>query len=433
MFIAPSAYTLGGVQAWLDYVVEGLQGFGREVVVGLVNGRFHDATSYLSVHPFSDVEKIDNPSGTAEGRIRSIARSVQKISPDIVLSVNIADVYPAIARLRESSPEIRLVMTLHAIQADFMQDASRYRESLDAIICTNQLVRLMLGATGLEARRIRYAPYGASTSPRAGEQRHGRGTPMRIGFVGRFDCAQKRVLDVPAILQCLEKQGFSYAARLAGDGPSQEELRLSLSDPISRGKVSVLGPLSSRQVATRIYEWADVLLLTSSWETGPLVIWEAMSCGVPVVSSAYIGSRAEGSLIDRHNCLMFPVGDHAAAANAIVELQDGRLRAKIVQGGRELHARMYSKQASVKAWHHALEAVMNLPPLPPACAVPIRPAGRLDRMLGVGLAESIRRIAGRSYEHRSAGSEWPHSHSNAPTDEAFLRRAARLEAEHDGY
>ena len=58
MFIASSAYPLGGVQVWLDYIVDGLAEAGHEVIVGLANDRFHDADHYLRVHPFADVVRI---------------------------------------------------------------------------------------------------------------------------------------------------------------------------------------------------------------------------------------------------------------------------------------------------------------------------------------------------------------------------------------
>ena len=423
MFVAPSAYTVGGVQVWLDYIVEGLQANGHHVVVGLVSGRFHDASDYLSKHPFSHVARIENPTGSAEGRIRNLAKAIRNVSPDIVFSVNIPDVYCAVERLRKKLPGIRSVMTLHGIQADFLQDASRYRHSIDGVICTNQLAMRMIESTGLSRRRIKYAPYGVDTERRTREPGKASDSLLRIAYVGRFDQEQKRVLDIPIILQWLENIGVPYAARFAGDGPLRDQLQAALTFPIRNNKVSMLGALSRDEVTRQIYKWADLMLVTSSWETGPIVIWEAMSSGIPVVTTKYVGSGAEASLIDRHNCLMFPIGDHEAAARAIAELQDHQFRSRLIENGQELHARKYTRQASVEAWHCAIDELMKLPPLSPGRCEPVKQAGRLDRVLGVGLAESLRSLTGRSYLHRSPGSEWPHSHHESGDQAAFLELA----------
>lgn len=425
MFIAPSAYVLGGVQVWLDYLVKGLAGIGYNVTIGLVGGQHHDVDKYLAVHPFTNVERIENPTGSPEGRVRSIEQCVRKIAPDMVLSVNIADVYPALARLKQAGQCIKTVMTLHGIQADFLEDAKRYCNVLDGVVCTNRLVESMLWASGVAEHRVQYAPYGVDYDPLVMVQKNSTSYPIRIAYVGRFDQAQKRVLDIPAILK---KLTVPYELRLAGDGPLENQLRTAMAELTEHGNSMFLGVLSPSEVALKIYQWADVLLVTSSWETGPLVIWEAMSHGVPVVTSAYVGSVAEGSLDHEHNCQIFPVGDVSGAAERIMSLKDSALRTKIITNGIKLIAEKYSKEASVTAWALAIENVLKLPSLLPESIPKPEPNGRLDRVLGVGLAESIRRLVRRSYVHRSAGSEWPHSHSSAITNDLFLLQAANAES-----
>ena len=61
LFIAPSAYTLGGIQTWLDYILPGLEKKGWNIKLGLVSGRFHDVGKYLEKHPFHNVVKFKPP------------------------------------------------------------------------------------------------------------------------------------------------------------------------------------------------------------------------------------------------------------------------------------------------------------------------------------------------------------------------------------
>src|SRR4051794_29389363 len=53
--VVPSAFLMGGVQTWLDYLVPGLQVSGWHVTVLLVDGFHSDARRYLHQHPFPAV------------------------------------------------------------------------------------------------------------------------------------------------------------------------------------------------------------------------------------------------------------------------------------------------------------------------------------------------------------------------------------------
>ena len=55
-------------------------------------------------------------------------------------------------------------------------------------------------------------------------------------------------------------------------------------------------------------------------------------------------------------------------------------------------------------------------------------AGRLDRLAGVGTAESIRAALGISFRHASAGGEWPHTAAPGADEPSLLRLAAQLDA-----
>jgi hypothetical protein len=57
----------------------------------------------------------------------------------------------------------------------------------------------------------------------------------------------------------------------------------------------------------------------------------------------------------------------------------------------------------------------------------VAPAGRLDRWLGSGTGELMRRSLGLRFRHRSAGSEWPHTNSAGADDGDLLAAAGRLD------
>ena len=440
--MAPSAYPLGGVQTWLDYLLPGLRQLGWRCTLGLVAGRFHDPDAYLAVHPGSSVVAIASRTGTQEGRIRSLAGCIARLRPDLVASVNVPDCHAAVARARRRGVRVRTVMTMHGLQADYYEDMAATASKLDAVVCTNRLAwALSTEIGGIEPRRAHYAPYGVGLdrgTPRPASQTGG--TPFRVAFVGRLARYQKRVEDLPRIAHELDRLGHLFELVIAGSGPDEGWLRQALAVPLANGKVRFLGSVAADRLADEVYSGADALLITSSWETGPIVAWEAMAAGVPVVTSAYIGSGLEGSLQHGETCLVFPIGAAAAAAACIARLhRSSALRGKLAAGGRKLIEERYSCERSVAQWSAVLSQIAAAPPIT-RVAGPSEPeaasSGRLDRVLGVAWGETMRGALGRRFVAASAGSEWPHSYGTTPLDDPdFWRLAAALDgrgtARHD--
>ena len=92
-FVFPSAYLHGGVQTWLDYIIPGLATIGWSVTAMVTDGDQHDARKYLHIHPFGNFYIVTNPTGSREGRVKSLLYALKTLQPDIVLCVNIIDVY----------------------------------------------------------------------------------------------------------------------------------------------------------------------------------------------------------------------------------------------------------------------------------------------------------------------------------------------------
>ncbi len=103
---------------------------------------------------------------------------------------------------------------------------------------------------------------------------------------------------------------------LIGDGPGLPALRAMLDANGASGAVRFFG--ATTEVAGILRE-ADVLLMTSVAESFCLAAAEAMACGVPVVATR-VGGIAEVLGDDGTAGRLLPVGAHAQAADAVVEL-----------------------------------------------------------------------------------------------------------------
>ncbi|MFQ6540001.1 MULTISPECIES: glycosyltransferase family 4 protein [Aphanothece] len=436
MFVAPSAYQLSGLATWLDYLEPGLAGLGWKVSVGLVQGpRHHLPHSYLERHPHSRWRAIECATGTPEGRARAIERAVAVVQPDVVASVNIPDAIVGTARARRRmAVHPKIAMTLHGIQPDLYADVQRYAAWIDRALCTNRLAcRLVRQRAGILEDRIGYAPCGVELGePRRAPHEAGK---LRIAFVGRLEQDQKRVGDLPEIARQLGELCVPFELLIAGSGPEEQGLRQALKPAVDAGRARFLGFLTPQQLEAQVLSQVDVLLLTSAWETGPQVIWEAMANGVAVVSSRYVGSGLEGGLVHEGNTLLFAPGDCAAAAAQLRRVWTHQaLRQQLVEAGQALVQTRYSIPVSVAHWSRELQATCESEALPAAPPVPVGGASsRLDRLLGSLMAETVREWMGKKGPDGGPGGEWPHAHSSLACDDPqFWAEAAALDAPNQG-
>ncbi|RJQ32850.1 MAG: glycosyltransferase family 1 protein [Actinobacteria bacterium] len=107
---------------------------------------------------------------------------------------------------------------------------------------------------------------------------------LRLLFVGRL-CIQKRV---DRLLDALAITKAPVELTIVGDG----ELRLSLENQVRRlglNNVDFAGAKNGDELV-KYYQQADVFVLPSDREAGmPLVLMEAMACGLPVIGSDVLG------------------------------------------------------------------------------------------------------------------------------------------------
>ena len=427
-FLAPSAYPLGGVADWLDYVMVGLTDCGWKCQLLLVKGPGHDAERYLERHPWPDVQLISNRTGSREGRIRALLSAIDRSCADVVISVNLVDAYEAIRRkrARDGGAPPKVVMALHGLELNLMEDIRREIDVLDGVIATNRLSVAIASKAIAADERVYYAPYGVPVSSSLSEfQSPGR--QLKLLYAGRIEQEQKRVLDLPKIVCALRSHGIDASLSIAGAGPLVKDLqeafdRLNIAD-----SVNWLGDLNSKALADA-YRSHDALMITSEWETGPIVAWEAMSCGLPVVSSRYIGCGLENALIDGVTALLFDVGDIDGAAASILRLKNSNVRSALRTTGLALVRERYSREASVAAWHDAISEVVSRAAMDGGAIRLSTPSGRLDRWLGVKRAEDIRRLLGIRYVHDSPGSAWPHTASTSAGQAEFLQNARQIDS-----
>jgi len=383
-------------------------------VIGLPNDCANDAKKYLTVHPLDHAEVIEGSTATTEGRIAAIENLIQRVDPVIVVVVNIYDAYQAVNNLRrEGRTTARIVTTLHGIQADLLSGIRANIDIIDAVISTNRLTQKLVELhTGIANEQSFYAPYGVpavTSKPKKAEP------IFRVAYVGRIEEHQKRIDDLLTIFSRLLVELDNVEILIAGSG--EPKLRSWLKEESRHtSKIKYLGVLDPSLVASEVYTKCDVLLLTSSWETGPIVAWEAMSHGVTFVSSRYVGYLEEASLINQQNCLLFDIGDIDGAVAQILYAQEVHLHNSINRNASTMVETRYSIKKSVEWWADCFGAIIESPSKPySSSTVYIQDHSRLTQLAksifgfkGIRYAEKFRQI----FISQKMTSAWPHSYSH---------------------
>jgi glycosyltransferase involved in cell wall biosynthesis len=286
-----------------------------------------------------------------------------------------------------------------------LEDLRRWREFIDLAVGGNRLRRDLIAAWAkIPEDRLRYIPTGTRRKSTAARVPKPAGR-IRLAYVGRLEEGEKRALDLVAVADALDRRGVAYELTVAGDGPAREELERGLGQ-----RATFLGKVSVDDLYASVFPAIDALLLFSTAEAGPQVVWQAMHYGVVPVVSEYRGLRAEKTLREGETALLFPVGDGERAAAQVERLaKEPRLLTAIAAAAERAVDPAYLLDHSFQEWLRVLEDVLALPVAAGSRLPPLAPSGLPERLhLPPRAAFAIRRLLGRVPEARDPGDEWPH-------------------------
>ena len=184
------------------------------------------------------------------------------------------------------------------------------------------------------------------------------GTTPEVVSVGRL-VEKKGFADLLRALGEVKRRGRPFHVRLFGDGPLREEL-LRLRDDLGLvDEVELAGAQTGDAVIEALHGATAFVLTPRELEKGdrdgiPNVRVEAMSCGLPVVTTT-AGGITELVLHDVNGLLVAP-GDVHATADALCRLlADLRVRARLGEAARRTVERGYDTDDAARR----LEAVLR--------------------------------------------------------------------------
>lgn len=144
-----------------------------------------------------------------------------------------------------------------------------------------------------------------------------------------------------------------WRLRILGEGPEKVSLRRLVADFGVRGSVSIEGRTTQMEAA---FAEASVFALTSRLEGLPMVVIEALTSAVPVVSFDCPRGPRE-LVIDRVNGRLVPDGDVAALTSALLALIDDPAERQRMATGALQSAEQYQPASVVASWTQLFERV----------------------------------------------------------------------------
>ncbi len=217
------------------------------------------------------------------------------------------DLLPELAALPEAPA---VVVQMHAEEADrsgyVRYVTTRSADLVDCFSLSNEPVADAVREYGVPEDKVRVIYTGVDADgefdpDRAMPARRLDPSKLQILFAARL-VAQKDPLLMVEVARALRDEEVEFQIHVVGEGDMEEEIEARVEELELGDRVVLHGPSAGLR---DWYAACDVLLLTSTFEGIPVVIFEAMSMGLPIVTaglpaiSGLLGSEEEGVILPR--------------------------------------------------------------------------------------------------------------------------------------
>ena len=304
--------------------------------------------------------------------VRGLERALERDAPQVLHAHTYGTNHAAVARRYGRRHRVPYVLTAHyhpiwSIHGGWLRHRLRgfYDRRLAApivadaatlIVQTHEEERL-IRENGFPLPRVAIVPPGYTPlpPPPPGDRPFARAVGVEgpfVLFVGRL-ASNKGLLELVDAFATLAAHDPAATLVLVGDdGGERARVEQRVRARGLEPRVRLTGHLADESLLAAGFREARVFVLPSQYEAFGLVLLEAMAQGTPVVASR-VGGIPE-FVEDGTGGLLFPPGDVAALANALLSLwDDPDRRAKLGASGRDVVVPRYTWDRVVDA----LEAV----------------------------------------------------------------------------
>jgi glycosyltransferase involved in cell wall biosynthesis len=353
--LAPAEF--GGLESVVTLLASGLRERGHDVRVGLVVPEAGDGRGIEQALADRDVAvtRLALPGRAYAREWAAVASLCRDMAPDVVHTHGYRpDVIAGSAARRLG---IAAATTAHGFTAGDWRNRAyewlqrRAMRRFDAVVAVSRPLSERLVRAGVSADRLHCIPNAYRPSPAFTrvEARRALGldadAPV-LGWVGRVSAEKGADVLVRALA---ELRDLPLRAAVVGDGPDRARLAALAASLGIGDRIRWCG---SVERAARFFPAFDLFVLSSRTEGTPIVLFEAMAAGVPIVATDVGGVP---DVVGPDEALLVPRPEPGALAAAIREVMEHpraaaaraeRARARLlrdfaVDGWLDRHERLY--------------------------------------------------------------------------------------------
>jgi glycosyltransferase involved in cell wall biosynthesis len=204
--------------------------------------------------------------------------------------------------------------TFDEFDLELMHREQREQDLADHIVCGSDFVKDSLISRGVDSHKITAIPLGRlkdqqSIYPeRENKANQVRDNELKILFVGSVGLRK----GIPYLLEALReiKGKISFACKIVGSSEIHPECLAEYNDVCD-----FMGRIPRSQIKD-LYAWADVFVLPSICEGSAMVIYEALSLGLPVITTYNSGSIVRDGI----DGFIVPIRDTNAIAEKLIKI-----------------------------------------------------------------------------------------------------------------
>ncbi|PIZ92935.1 MAG: hypothetical protein COX82_03655 [Candidatus Magasanikbacteria bacterium CG_4_10_14_0_2_um_filter_41_10] len=218
----------------------------------------------------------------------------------------------------------------------------------DKIICVSEFVKelgVQYRITSPDAFVVIYN--GVELQPRIKNEHH----DVRITCVGRLAPPKRPLVLLEAISLFTPEMQRDLYTRVVGKGPQMDQLVTYITSKKIQ-HIELMGSLSRERIFDILHN-SDIFVFLSDWEGFPISILEAMSCGLPIVSSNVGGIR---EMVDDKNGILLAQTTPELVAASLERLVTDRKTRKYMG---EMSSQIVKERFTVEHMVHQIQQVYD--------------------------------------------------------------------------
>ncbi len=334
-----------GAEKVLSIISDELANMGHQVSVLLLGESNGVKNTIGNINTYGVKSTCGGLKGTFE-RWKNIKNAAKQISPDVVISFGfVCNINMISALIGTSIPQIACERNDPVYdppkKSKQLQRTLLYPFASGYVFQTERIRDYFAKSIGKRAAVI------ANPIIDSGIRWNTEKTNKSIVTVARLDDFQKDHLIMFDAFKIFCEKNPDYTLDVYGDGPDKELYQRVISDMGMQDKIILHGKSSSPLESIRS---SEIFLLTSKFEGMPNALMEALSIGMPCVSTDCGGGGAAELFSMTNSGVIVPVGDRKSIADALDALVHDEKKKREFSANALKINEMCSKESIVKKW-----------------------------------------------------------------------------------